>query len=521
MSLITLLPPPSDSSSPTPPLPLGSITPRLWTPPLRRLTPQTSYGYAVIAFAALVLGAPLDPWQQWLVIHLGELLPDGRPRFRQVLVLVARQNGKTHLCRVLTLFWMFVEKWPVIFGTSTNLDYAREQWQATMEEAEENDTLAEQIPNRHKRETNGQQTFWNVHRSRYKIGAANRKGGRSLVIDRAIGDELREQHTWDSYNAVTGAMNARSHAQLVYISNMGDYRAVVLNELRAGALEFLETGVGDNTLGIFEWSAPAGSHPTDVHAHAMANPQLGRRIGYETIAGPAARVSRPGADQEALTGFLTEILCVSVPTLNPAIDAAAWERANIPAALDLTQRRRLAVVLDVAPDGQHATLVAALDVAGGKVRVEVVHAWTGPACLLEVRAELPGWIARVKPRKFGWFPKGPAAELDADLRDRRKAGRASWPPRGVDVAELTMETPAVCMGLAGLIKTGQLLQSGDPLLTAQVEQTEKLVQKDDRWVFQRRGAGHCDAVYAVAGAVHLARTMPTPREVSSGTHVAG
>src|ERR1700742_2146374 len=92
----------STASEPTPPpVPLGSITPRLWTRPLRRLTPQTSYGFRVIWFAAVVLGQPLDPWQQWLVIHLGELLPDGRPRFRRVLVLVARQNGKTHLCKVL------------------------------------------------------------------------------------------------------------------------------------------------------------------------------------------------------------------------------------------------------------------------------------------------------------------------------------------------------------------------------------------------------------------------------------
>ena len=88
---------PSGETPQPAPQTLGSITPRLWTRPLRELTPQTSYGYAVIYFAAVVLGRPLDPWQQWLVIHLGELLPDGLPRFRKVLVVVARQNGKTLL----------------------------------------------------------------------------------------------------------------------------------------------------------------------------------------------------------------------------------------------------------------------------------------------------------------------------------------------------------------------------------------------------------------------------------------
>ena len=53
----------------------GSETPRVWTPPLRDLTPETSLGFRCIAFAEL-LGVTLLPWQQWLCIHLLELLPD-------------------------------------------------------------------------------------------------------------------------------------------------------------------------------------------------------------------------------------------------------------------------------------------------------------------------------------------------------------------------------------------------------------------------------------------------------------
>src|SRR3546814_149132 len=90
--------------------PLGRTEPRLWTPPLRELTPETSYGYDVIDFARDVLGEPLDPWEEWLVTHAGELLDDGRPRFRTVLAIVARQQGKSHVLRVLILFWLFVEQ---------------------------------------------------------------------------------------------------------------------------------------------------------------------------------------------------------------------------------------------------------------------------------------------------------------------------------------------------------------------------------------------------------------------------
>src|SRR5690606_31377615 len=107
---------------------LGSVTPRLWTPPLRELTPETSYGFDFNWFCDEVVGEPNDPWQEWLSIHAGELLADGRPRFRTVLVLVARQQGKTSWARKLILFWMFVERVPSILGTSTDRSYAKKCW---------------------------------------------------------------------------------------------------------------------------------------------------------------------------------------------------------------------------------------------------------------------------------------------------------------------------------------------------------------------------------------------------------
>jgi hypothetical protein len=522
---------PSSSSGETPrlaPLPLGSITPRLWTRPLRKLTPWTSYGYAVIHFAANVLGEPLDPWQQWLAIHLGEMLPDGRPRFRQVLIIVARQNGKTHLCKVLALFWLYVERWPLVFGTSTDLEQAKEAWEFAVDMAWGNGAVPA-LAGRTLRPRigNGQQVLATRDRCRYKIGAANRKGGRGKSIDRAIGDELREQHTWEAYNAAYNAMNLRPKAQVVYITNQGDARSVVLNSLRKDALEAVmeilawnERGEPipaylERPVGIFEWSAPPGSHPTDPAGHAAANPQYGRRMDPNVIQSAARRVSKPGADPEELAGFLTEILCMAVPSLDPAISPAGWQIGRQPGPIDLAERGRLAACVDVAPDQQHATLAVAvvLELDATPTRVEAVASWDGPDAMARCLADLPAWIARVRPRAFGWFPGGPAATLDATLRDRRKQGGRAWPPRGVTVTDIKADTPAVCMSFAERVTAGAVLHSGQDLLDTQAEQAEKL-WTGDRWVFARGGAGHVDAVYAAAGAVHLARTLPKPRKVS-------
>lgn len=498
---------PSTSYAPTPPavVPLGSITPRLWTRPLRPLTPETSYGFRVIWFAAYILGEPLDPWQQWAVIHLGELLEDGRPRFRQLLLIVARQQGKTHLCKVLALYWLFVERQRMVFGTSTDLEQAKEAWEFAVDLALETPALAARVPNgaRGVRRGNGQLTLSTTDRCRYRIGAANRKGGRGKSIDRAIGDELREQHTWDAYNAAAYAMNARPYAQTVYISNQGDAKSVVLASLRSSAID----GV-DPRLGILEWSAPEGSHPNDPRAWAAAMPQLGRRQPADVVAGMAARVAKPGADPAEVAGFMTEALCMAVPRLDPAIDPFGWSECCDPGDL-ADARDRLAACIDLNPAGDHATLAVAAVLADQRARVETVKEWTGPGAAAALERELPGWVEKLRPRVLGWFPNGPAAAVAAKVADRRKQGVRNWPPPGVTIAAIKAETPAVCMGLAKEVSARTMVHSGQEMLDAQVRDAEKLWHGSNVWVFTRKG-GNVDAAYAGAGAVHLARTLPAP-----------
>lgn len=447
-----------------------------------------------------MLKHPLDLWQQWLVVHAGELQPDGiTPRFRQVLVLVSRQNGKTELLVVLDLFWQYVERVPLVLGTSTILDYARESWEKVVALTDGNERLTREIDPKHGiRRANGEQTL-TVGKSRYKIAASNARGGRSLTVNRLIMDELREHHDWSAYNAAVPATSAVPDAQIWMISNQGDDRSVVLASLRKQALE--ET---DPRLGLFEWSAPEGSRPTDVEALAMANPNLGHRISIDSLMGDAIRAEAAGGEQ--LAGFLTEHQCRYVPMLDPAIDPTAWAACHDDGDLSGV-RERVTLCLDVSPDLQHATLYAAAVIADGRVRVDAVKAWAGAGCTDNLRREMPDEVARVKPAKLGWFPAGPAASLAADMLER-----SGWPPKGVTLEEIRGEVTAVCMGFGEQVSAHRIAHSGDPLLDAHVAGVEKASQGDG-WRFSRKGEGHVDALYAAAGAVHLARTLQERRKV--------
>lgn len=498
---------------------LGSTLPRLWTRPLVTgpagpcgcgcaLTPATSFGFDVDDFARHVLGTPLDPWERWLVIHAGELLPDGSPRFRHVLAIVARQNGKSFLITVLCLYWLFVERVKMVLSTSTNLDYAREAWQAGVDLALSVDYLTDELPatrNRGVAKSTGRESLTTAERSKWKIAASNRRGGRSLSIDRLVMDELREHDSWEAWSAAVPATNARPGSQVWGVSNQGDDRAVVLDSRRDAAL-----AENDPTHFIAEWSAPdewkdrvhLASDEELLGALAQSNPNMGLRIHPDVLLGDARAAIAAGGEE--LSKWLTEILCIRVRTRDPAVDAGKW--ADLLDPIDLAEHRdRVALCFDVSPDGQHATLAAAALMPDGRVAVDVVASWSGWDATAKLRAALPGHAATVKPRLLGWLPAGPAAAVAADMAERK-----GWPPRRVTIEEIRGEVTACCMGLADLVRSGQIAHPGDELLTAHVTGAEKLMM-GDAWRFTRKGVGHCDAAYALAGAVHLARVMPPPR----------
>ena len=322
----------------------GHEQPRIFTPPLRELTPDTSLGFAAIEFSEEVMGLPLFPWQKWLLIHMLELLEDGSLRFRTVVVLVARQNGKSTLSIVLSLFFMYVLARKLVIGTAQDLDVAEEIWQGAVDVVEEVPDLQEQWERTVR--VNGKKSLELKTGERYKVKAANRRAGRGLSGDLVLLDELREHQSWDAWGAVTKTTMARAMALIVALSNAGDASSVVLRHLRKMAHLILGDPDGINaaedpeatlagipedirdemeseeddedSLAIFEWSAPPGCDIWDRDGWAMANPSLGHSITERTLAS-AART-----DPEWV--FRTECLCQwSDGTLDGPFPMGTWD----------------------------------------------------------------------------------------------------------------------------------------------------------------------------------------------------
>ena len=310
----------------------GKQTPRLFTPPLRELTPETSLGYMFIDFCESI-GQPLLPWQKWLSIHAMEIVGDIHGewhfRFRYIIVLVSRQNGKTYWFKLLGLFFNYVLQTKLVIGTAQNLDKANDTFEEAVELIENTPMLDEEFVKALRGA--GKREYLLKGGERWKVVATNRRG-RGWSSDLILMDEIREQTDWEGWSAISKTMLARPSAILVAVSNAGDVTSVVLRHLRlqahaqlgdpdhvAGIRENLGGEDIDDSLALFEWSASPDCDINDREQWAQANPSLG--YGFLT---ERALQSAMSTDPEPI--FRTECLCQWVEHLLPQpFPDGAWD----------------------------------------------------------------------------------------------------------------------------------------------------------------------------------------------------
>lgn len=368
---------------------LGCTEPRVYTKPLdSHVNPLTGElladftdGPAAIAFAEDILGIALYPWQTWFLNHALELDETNTLyRFRIVITMVARQNGKTTVENILALWHLYSLESGLVIGTAQSLDRSEEAWKDCLALAELQDDLNEMIEERNF----GHPKYFNLDNGcEYRVSAASRRGGRGFSGDLILLDELREHHNWESWASVTNTMNARPFAQAFAFSNAGDAMGVVLRYQRALAHKELGWPDGDDeaeilgtdsdafagvdeadlpdgwdelTTALFEWSAPPNARRSDIYAIAQANPAMNRpgsngqmRVTSRNLIG-ALRGTPP-------LEFDMEVLCRFVPGQDGGpFPEGSWDRTSF---ADATPGEDAEIVVCVeVSDRREATFIA-------------------------------------------------------------------------------------------------------------------------------------------------------------------
>ena len=491
---------------------VGHEVPRVFTPPLRELTEETSLGFAAIRFATIVIGLDLYPWQRWFLVHALELREDGSFRFRTLVLLVARQNGKSLISQVLALFFLYVLDVSLVISTAQDLDTAEEVWQDAVDLIDATPTLAKRAGTPSM--GNGKKAIRLLDGNRWKVKAASRKAGRGLSGDLVMLDELREHQTWNAWAACSKTTMARANALIFVLSNAGDVSSVVLRYLRKMAHAALgdpdginaaddpasllddvhgeddidsdDLAVDEDTLFIAEWSAPPRCSRWDRDGWAMANPSLGYGITERAIAA-AART-----DPEPI--FRVEVLCQWIDgSLVGPFPPGSW-KAGIDEKnkSEIAPDSRIGYCLDVAWDRSATHIAAAGLRSDGKMHAEVIASRGGTDWVR-------GWFADPdEPQRKGYkvlIQRGsPAGSLIETLEEL-----------GVEVETCNVtDLGRACGWIFDAVVQGTLVHRPQQILDvgAEVAATKSL---SDAWVWDRKGSPiDISPVVAVTGAVWLA-----------------
>lgn len=377
------------STKPKPVL-LGNTAARVFTPPLRKLTPKTSLGYQAIDFATHVMGITLTPWQKWFLVHALELVDVDSPfimtelRFSTILLLIARQNGKTTIAQVVIAWRMFLSDNPgTIIGAAQKLPTAEKTWLETLRLVKKIPELATEIPKGGISMRNGARGFELKNGAEYLVQAANEDGGRGMSAVMAFLDEVRQYKDFSGWDAIASTTVAQTDSLVFAASNAGDMTSRVLNQLRKSAhghpdigdpdklyKEGEELPERDDSLGIFEWSAAPWRSISDRQGWAEANPSC----GYTGLTEKAILSSMM---TKTATGFRTEHLCQTVESMIiPPFKEGVWERGIDPAS-EIPLGGRYVLAVEVSFDRTRAYISTAGFRADGNIHVEVVNQGEG------------------------------------------------------------------------------------------------------------------------------------------------
>lgn len=227
--------------------------------------------------AERVLGAKLMEWQK--VVLRDQLLVDdeGRPLFRQSVVSVARQNGKSFALRCLLLFWLLEMpkhrgQEQTVLTTAHRLDLASELFNSLAPILEEH--FGAKVIYSYGRQSVTVPAVGDFPGSRWIVRAATPSAGHGLSCDLVIVDELFGCSPEAIDDAIVPTMRARKDPLMSCWSTAGTVdESVVFRRMRERGMAEIATG-NRSRLYYAEYSPPADVDPMTPAAWEFSNPAL-------------------------------------------------------------------------------------------------------------------------------------------------------------------------------------------------------------------------------------------------------
>lgn len=463
---------------------VGSAKPRLApTAPARS-------GAKALAQLAANLGISLFPWQKVAGRYLTAASSPGQLLYREIAIIVARQNGKTTLLVPLVVAWLLAGL--RIMHTAQNRELPRDVFGQVAEiMVKHYPTLLASKP----RFANGQEEIRLLNGGLYRIVAPTRGGARGPSNDRVIIDELREMESHDFIAAAKPTLIAASDPLMLYLSNAGTNESVVLNALRQRSHE-------DRSLAYLEWSAAPERDADDRAGWREANPAIGHMPGLLANLAAEYRANSLGG---TMAIFETEHLCRWAASLRTrAISARVWASLRTGSPLQDVPGP-YALGIGVAPGWERATLAVAAKRSDGRIGAEIFRDLRDHVTPEQITAAVERFLLERPVQTIAFdATSGGAGEFE------RHAVLAGLAYDGLKPGAMVAAT----MDATELIMAGRLAVD-DPLLDFQVPSVVKRnIGQDGAFRFSRgQSLGPIDAIEAVVLAAHAINRLAAKPQI--------
>lgn len=463
----------------------GAIKPRLHSPLLKGKTMGDQ-----IAELAEKIKVPLLPWQKFVLDDMMKVDAKGNFVRKSNLILVARQNGKTHLARMRVIWGLFYGNEKNHLIMSSNRGMALTSFRDIAWTIEHNDFLKSQV--KAIRYANGTESIELLNGARLDVVAATRDGSRGRTADFLWIDELREIEE-EAFRAATPVTRARPNSQSLFTSNAGDAFSTVLNDMRERALSY-----PPKSFGFYEYSAPQYCKIEDRAAWALANPALGHTITEDAIEESIAT--------SPIESTRTETLCQWIDSLQSPWPHGVLE-ATSNSELTMSPGPLTYFAFDVSPSRRNASLVAGQLLPDGKIGFGLLQTWESAVAVddLKIAVDVKSWCEQYMPRGV-MFDKYTTASIADRLQN---AGVMTEDVSGQRFYQ-------ACGDLLDALVNGRVVHSGQEELVAQFNNCAAKVN-DSAWrIVKRKSAGDVSAPISVAMVVsQLLKPQSVPQIYSA------
>jgi phage terminase large subunit-like protein len=331
----------------------------------------------------------LMPYQKFVLNQMLMVNKKNQYRIKTALLLISRQNGKSHLGRVRIIWGMFYggEKKLIIMSANraTSLMLFREiAW--IIESTPELKAMTKAI-----RYANGGERIELLNGATLDVISDNSSSPRGRTADFLWIDEIREISE-DGYKAAVPVTRARANAQTFLTSNAGDHFSSVLNGLVERAKDY-----PPETFGYYEYSAPQYCK-IDItsdyfwkSAVAPSNPALGYIITKESI--EEAIATNP------IEQTRTETLCQWIDSLQSPWPHGVLEETS-DNTLEMAVGAYTVFAFDVSPSRRNGSLVAGQLLPDGRIGIGILETYSSQMAIdeLKMAASIKAWCDIYKPR---------------------------------------------------------------------------------------------------------------------------